>query len=471
MDHPIFRSPNAVSPTLEDAPTPKSYAHHPAGRGLGDRMPMWRVQTEGYSDGEGMLIGIVSNDAGFLDSPATEWISGGVNTKGPRAVALGRHGNFFHWGFAASPTYMTDEAKLVFVNAIHHIAGFDGQTPVARKQDEVFAREMLAMMIDMVGDEGYADLVARYEGSKDDFEARQAEIRERIDAGEEVSDGDRRMLDMPAVTPPGRYDNVARVMPSVDLDALGDDPDVVVAKLTAMLPYVASSDEWYQLEVDADLQALGIANHDPRMLEAAIGMLGDEGDRATGQRLLARYTGESFAEAEQWRAWLDANRDDLFFSDVAGYRWLVNRRGPAVPASGAEIGSDTDPIASEIEVEPLNRMQKMLKVEFQVRDGWHAYHEPPKDTPYVGVSAQVKLPDGVTWIGRWSDPETEPDPDDPRLRRVRGTFLLETLLDLEPGAAGVATLTIRYQLCDATRCLPPTEVEREVTVRASGKRR
>ncbi len=94
---------------------------------------MWRVQTEGYQDGSRQLIGLVSDFNGFLDSPDTEVLSSGVNTKGPSSVAIGRHGNFLQWGFAASPTWMTDEAKLVFVNAIHYIAKFDGQAPVARK--------------------------------------------------------------------------------------------------------------------------------------------------------------------------------------------------------------------------------------------------------------------------------------------------------------------------------------------------
>jgi hypothetical protein len=42
-------------------------------------------------------------------------------------------------------------------------------------------------------------------------------------------------------------------------------------------------------------------------------------------RLLKRYTQEKFETASQWRAWLDANRSRLFFSDVGGYKFFLAR--------------------------------------------------------------------------------------------------------------------------------------------------
>lgn len=75
---------------------------------------------------------MVSRPGGFEDSPEAEIISGGVSAKTWDAVAIGRHGNFLHWGFAALSDDMTDEARDVFANAVVYIAGFAGQTPVAR---------------------------------------------------------------------------------------------------------------------------------------------------------------------------------------------------------------------------------------------------------------------------------------------------------------------------------------------------
>ena len=65
-----------------------------------------------------LRVGMVSRPGGFEDSPEAEIISGGVSGKTWDAVAIGRHGNFLHWGFAASPDDMTGEARDVFANAV-----------------------------------------------------------------------------------------------------------------------------------------------------------------------------------------------------------------------------------------------------------------------------------------------------------------------------------------------------------------
>lgn len=141
-EHPIFHGPFDVKMTVVDKPTPEAF-RYPGNFKEGvvpETMPMWRVQVEGYEEGEPMKrVGLVSRPDGYEDSPDAEYISSGVCSKSPDAVAIGRHGNFFHWGFAASPTYMTEEAKPVLANAIVYISKFVGQTPIARKYDDRIA--------------------------------------------------------------------------------------------------------------------------------------------------------------------------------------------------------------------------------------------------------------------------------------------------------------------------------------------
>ena len=120
-----------------------------------DTIPMWPVQKEGFKDGKGFPSGTVT----FPDlatSPDCEMIASGVNQKQPNAVAIGRQGNFLHWGFSASPDHMTEEAKLVFVNAIHYIKKFEGQAPVVRKVDRLVTRPMLDSFMWTISDEGFA---------------------------------------------------------------------------------------------------------------------------------------------------------------------------------------------------------------------------------------------------------------------------------------------------------------------------
>src|SRR5262249_7448950 len=73
---------------------------------------------------------------GFNDSPDAEAIASGLNSKGPTAVTLGRHGNFFLWGFSAQPSDMTPEARKCFVNSVCYIKKFDGQKPQVRKPSQ-----------------------------------------------------------------------------------------------------------------------------------------------------------------------------------------------------------------------------------------------------------------------------------------------------------------------------------------------
>src|SRR5262245_27379171 len=127
LDHAIFHAP--LEPKIETAPKPKPEGYDAWERDLPAILPMWKVQ-----DGElGKTVdyGLVSQPYGFEDSPDCEYISSGVNSKGPKSLSLGRQGNWFLWGFAGDPTQMTDSARQVFLNSIVWMRKFDGKAPIA----------------------------------------------------------------------------------------------------------------------------------------------------------------------------------------------------------------------------------------------------------------------------------------------------------------------------------------------------
>lgn len=136
--HQIFNGPFKVKLTIENLPTPKPALEFQ--RYYKEKIPatvdMWRVQTQGYMTTPDFRVGMVCRPWGFTDSPDTEVISGGVSLKSPDAIAIGRHGNFFHWGFAASPDFMTEEAKVVFANAVSYTAKLKGERVISRKYDD-----------------------------------------------------------------------------------------------------------------------------------------------------------------------------------------------------------------------------------------------------------------------------------------------------------------------------------------------
>lgn len=457
IEHDIFRKPNRVAPTIESRPTPASYARYPKGRDLGTSMPMWRVQTEGYLDSRGQLVGVVSRDAGFFDSPDVEWISGGVNSKGPMAVALGRHGNFFHWGFAASPTYLTEEAKDVFVNAVHYISRFNGQTPIARKPSGIMIRSAVDRVIDGMSAEGYARTVAMYEGFRKQDEERKARIRKRVEAGEEVSKTDRRILGSPPTKIPGRVDGARRFLSPEARKTLGDDPDKIATYLRARKPFLRPNG-WYTLVVDEELMQLGLANNDVAMLELLVKRLASGDENGTARTLLERYTAESFETAAKWNSWLKTNRERLFFTEAGGYKWLVNTRSrTAKPAIRSPLkATPRAPFASSLSLEPSKHGRYTLTVRADILAGWHAYDSVPSNSPYAPVKMVLELPEGVRQDGEWKRPVGHASIENPALTTFEGELefqceLVATGLD----SPSKIVCEVSYQVCDARMCMPP----------------
>ncbi|NQU47755.1 MAG: hypothetical protein HQ519_03835 [Planctomycetes bacterium] len=466
ISHDIFNTPNPVQLTITDQPTPPSYVHYPEGRDLPDTIPMWRVQTEGYTTDAGQLIGIVSRDSGFLDSPDAEWISSGANSKGPNAVALGRHGNFFHWGFAVSPNYLTEEGKDVFVNALHYISRFDGQAPIARKPSGTMMRKSLDSMLESLTDAGYARVVERYASLQMETEKRNAETRKRIEAGEDVSDMDRQMLEYPPQKPPGRLANAIRYLGAATVEELGNDPKRIAAYFREVRPYFYPQG-WYQLVVDEDLRKLGVANHDLAMLDKAIELLASQKTAAVGRTLLQRYTEVSFETAAEWKIWLDQNRSRLFFTEAGGYKWLVNTLiEPVETVQRPKVNATSrTPLASGAYLEKIGDDRWQLTVEIDIFMGWHAYDLVPANLPYVPLAVSLTLPDGISQIGDWQRPPSHASIESQGLTIFEGRLELKCELAVETITTPTAVIcTISYQVCDERMCLEPMNDRLTVSV-------
>jgi len=265
--HEIFHKPSPVAITFEEMPTPENYRHWPGGDKLGPIMKVWKVQTRKFPE---IDPGLVSDPYGFGDSPDAEVISSGQNSKGPDAVALGRHGNFFLWGFSAQPSDMTPAMRQCFVNAVHYIKKFDGQKPLVRKSSS--GREwafVYAGYLKQISDEKFLNQLF-----PDD-------LRQRF----------------------------------------GKDADKYTAYYQENLEYLHCPGG--RPVVDEDVKQLGLSNRKIELLERCVSML-EKGERPElALRVLKRYTNETFGEAGPWRTWLDKNRERLFFTDVGGYKFLV----------------------------------------------------------------------------------------------------------------------------------------------------
>lgn len=226
--------------------------------------------------------GVVSDGHGFEDSPDCERISGGINSKGPYAVAIGRQANMMQWGFYAAPDRMTTSAKRAFLNAIVYMQQFDGRKPLVQKTSR--GRSWYEQYVGSV-----RSLAKRSEASRVSYE---------------------KYLK-------GRFP--AKLIADVGLDA-----DALERWRRANVEYF-HAEKSYSIVVDQELKKLGISNRKPEFLDWLTKCLRANPRDRIGLLLANRYLGDKAGgDAASALAFVAKNRHRLFFSDVGGYRWFVD---------------------------------------------------------------------------------------------------------------------------------------------------
>ncbi|MGS0524401.1 hypothetical protein ACU8V7_03500 [Zobellia nedashkovskayae] len=320
-EHTIFNEPQKVSLTFEDKPTPEplikySYKTYPK------QLPMWRVQKEGYTDGKGYRIGMVSRGNGFLDSPDAEIISNGVHTKASDAVAIGRHGNFLLWGFSASPDYMTDEAKKVFANAIVYMKQFKGKKPVARKNDAyIKIRDVtISEIVHALSKSRYKNYVTMMKKSNASSAKHVKALDKKKAKGEKLTSLEEAISK--AQRSPKHINSweeyVKQNMMGFD-EQFGVDIQAFIKFLNDNREYVGCNTEnkYNSFMIDEDVKLLGVSNRKIEFLETCISNLKENSKSEIANRLLIRYTNQDFKTTKEWEDWLKTNKKQLFFFRIS----------------------------------------------------------------------------------------------------------------------------------------------------------
>jgi len=274
LDHPIFKGPLAVDIDLR----PNDW-----GKDFDDR-GVWQVQTGKM--GSENDYGVVSDGHGFEDSPDCERISGGINSKSPYALAIGRQANMLQWGFYAAPDRMTASARKVFLNAIVYMKQFDGRKPLVKK-------------------------VSR---SRSWFQQYLAAVRELPDKDAKYRESYAKYL--------------KQQFPKQLIAKVGLDAKALEKWFKDNVEYMRAKQRW-TFVVDSDLAKLGISNRKPEFLDWLTKSLNADSHDELALRLAKRYLGDDHsADAKTALAYIEDNRGKLFFSDTGGYRWFVNTNPP-----------------------------------------------------------------------------------------------------------------------------------------------
>ncbi|MBD1366593.1 hypothetical protein IDJ77_22455 [Mucilaginibacter sp. ZT4R22] len=326
--HPIFKgSLEKVTPTMVMKATPDGVFHYTTGVNLPKQIPMWRVQKEGYLDRKDVRVGLVARGNRFGESPDAEVISSGVCTKDVGAVALGRHGNFFLWGFSASPADMTEEAKKVFVNTVAYMKGFDGKTPIARKyNDRMATTDDVREIIAAVTKEKYEEYVQFLKDFNEQSKNQKKLLDDKVATGQTLSPEEKESMTYLGMEQAiDSYEKYIKSTMGKLATRFGSDAPAFQKYMKENFGYLyCDPNAFFAYEVDDEAKQIGVSNHDVRFLETCINRLKKNEQPELALKMLKKYTAEDFSSSKEWRSWFAKNKNKLFFTETGGYKFLVN---------------------------------------------------------------------------------------------------------------------------------------------------
>lgn len=465
LEHPIFHGPLPVDISYERRITPSSALFGVEGVTAPGVMDMWRVQTEGYREGrERYRLGLVAFGDGFEENGDGERIAGGVSDKNRDAVSMGRHGNFFMWGFAADPGYMTEVAQRVFVNAICYISKFDGKKPITRKFENGYVtRNKLRRQLSLVE----RDTFDLYVSSRKVYNDKLMELKHEVEnlnaMGKKVS-GDLLGQAWPQPQKIKEYDEYLDSYLKSEAEKFGySDVQTYCRFLKENMDYFYGGTGNFSFVLDEDLKQMNVAVGDVKVLERAIELLnGTTEERERGRRLLKRYTMEDFSMVEEWKKWLDEVRERLIFTESCGYKFVDQSRGMAIVKRTQEDAQSGVQQENPVKVMALRKGNE-IRVQFTIKEGFHIYASSGREGAYVLTDVKFEYPQGIQTAGELVIPEAKVYDADSNVKIYEKRAIFIQPIQVEPKAdkAKIACI-VTYQACDETICIPPVTERVEV---------
>ena len=464
-DHPIFNEPLKVKIRMHMEETPPELFHYPTGKDLPPRIPMWKVQTESSKEGKGYRTGVVSHGRPFMETPDCEYISGGQCMKEITAASIARHGNFLQWGFAASPSYMTKEARKAFINAVFYISKFNGSIPLLRADKNAPAPRSLIDYTIYTFSKQKQSLDA--ESTRKFVEMRISEkqkAEEKKARGEKLTASEQQSLDFVPYEPETWEKYIERQKKTPLVSSFDGDIDKAATFLLNNKPYFFGTKRLALESFDTDARSLGVPNDDRRIIEQAIIMLesGEEEDMA--EALLRRYTVKEFKAAEEWRRWYEEVKEYLFFSESNGYKFYTdsynNRNLYPEEIIGLENlvmeePDDLNPVSSKAALLPTIDGNNAVVIRVKIKEGFHIYASASKDIPFTFFTVKIHLPAGMSELGELRFPQMKPYEGDPKISIYKGDIVI--MQKVTGASEKKIRVQLDYQYCNDEYCGLPVQ--------------
>jgi hypothetical protein len=274
-EHEIFQRPHAIDlHATVQKPVPESWRDELAGSTTVDLLPLVDAADGGDDRGTpGWCTGRFGRDG-----PEFETMCGGVNTKQSTHAAIWRQGNLLHFGFASPPSRLNDNGRALLLNCIAYIVDFGGDRPIACTPS------------------GFGGMRVMLRGY----------LRWQLD------DAAMKPAEFAGYFGPPWHDRIAAMQPAE-------------AKAFTREHWQWLRNDDGHIVVDEDAKALDVAI-DGEAVAKLTAMLGDAARGPKAASLLRRLVpeGPRDGDAAAWRAWLGRHGDRLFWSEFAGYVFLLD---------------------------------------------------------------------------------------------------------------------------------------------------
>lgn len=299
VEHPICKGPLIVDLSYVEQKKPRDYFLYPGTKSLSETITVIPMQTKDFPEVD---PGLVSTLETFVETDDAEAISGGINGKGPTSVAIGRHGNFFLWGFSAQPSEMTDTAQALFVNSICYMDQFDGKAPgqvtMAVDSRKWFLGTIYFMRA--ISDDYINDMVQQYENHIRDNPPPKSLLDEM---GEDKAAYFRNNY-------AEHVEKVRSKIPPSILTECENDTEKLISFYESNYDYLMKIDET-SYSVDFDVKMLNLSNRDIALIAKCIESLDDPQTGSKAIEILTRYTYHSFKTSQEWKTWWNANQQKI----------------------------------------------------------------------------------------------------------------------------------------------------------------
>ena len=455
-EHPVFHRPFDVRLTLENRPTPEDFYNYNQDWVLPREIPMWRVVRDSSR------IGMVSGWYGLSEGNDAEFISGGHCMKSYENMAIGRHGNFFLWGFGAAPDRMTAEAQTVFANSVDYISRFAGHKPVVRKFNYPVLRDKIRDFLTVLTPEGYQIYLKGVDTYNCWLVKKQEDLRR---SGKTLSAEEQKFMERGPMKP---WSHLEYVKKNSQFGLIYDyqmDIEAVRNFLTENMDYFNCGHlSEGKLFVDEEVKELGIPNWDIRLLDTCVKMLETQRQPEKALRILKRYTNQQFNDTAQWRSWLDTCRGKLFFTELGDYKFMGDG-SECINYAIREKEKEERPVVVSVDLVDNGKEQE-IKVCFKIQSGYHIYASGGKDCPLVLTNVAFTFPEGVRKIGELQKPASRKYAGDSEVRIYKGEVVFAQKISIQnPGNAAMQIKCIvDYQCCNADICLSPEKETHTITL-------